>query len=211
MEVPAADKVGSDSIRAFVAIGLSDEVKADLERQVATLRQANVRGLRLVRPEAVHLTLKFLGEVSHPQVVQVSEAVKCVSADHEPFSLGLADVGMFPPRGPARVLWVGIGGNVEALAALQRDVEEALTAVGFAKEGRRFTPHLTLARINDNATFDDRKKAADVHRTAWSPSGHRMHADALNLMRSYLNADGATYERLARIPLGRRAVRGSAG
>lgn len=211
VEASATDRERRHSIRAFVAIELPDEVKADLERQVATLRQADVWGLRLARPEAVHLTLKFLAEISQSQVAQVAAAVKRVSANHEPFSLEMAGAGVFPPKGPARVLWVGLGGDVEGLAALQRDVEDALAAVGFAKEGRGFTPHLTLARMNDGAMPDDRGRAAAAHLSSWKPSGHRMRADAVSLMRSHLNADGATYERLAHIPLGRGVMRERAG
>jgi 2'-5' RNA ligase len=200
-----------DSVRAFVAIELSDEVKADLERQVAVLRQADVRGLRLVRPEGVHLTLKFLGAVSASQVAQVAEAVQRVAGDHAPFSLELADAGVFPPKGHTRVLWVGVGGDAQALAALQRAIEDALAGLGFPKENRGFTPHLTLARLNDGATSDDRRRAAELHLSSWKPGARTMRVEALSLMRSHLNANGATYERLARYPLERGVMRESAG
>jgi 2'-5' RNA ligase len=209
VEASATDRDKRDSIRAFVAIELSDEVKADLGRQVELLRQANLRGLRLVRPEGVHLTLKFLGETSQSQVAQVAEVVRRIAGSHGSFSLRLADAGVFPPKGHTRVFWVGLGGDVQELARLQRGVEQALAALGFAKEARAFTPHLTLARMNDGATPGDRRQAAELHLSSWKPGARPMRVEAVSLMRSHLNPNGATYERLAHCPLGSQVTRES--
>ena len=131
-------------MRAFIAIDLPESIRAALRRKQATFRSAS-SDARWTQLEGIHLTLKFLGEVSDPKLREVCDSLKKLGR-FEAFEIGLKGFGFFPDARRPRVFWVG----VEALASLSRlaeQVEEAMQSVGFAREERAFRPHLTLARF----------------------------------------------------------------
>ncbi len=131
-------------MRLFVAIELPADVRDGLSRLCA-----DVPGARWVEPEQMHLTLRFIGEVDGLVQREVAAALECVRA--QPFTLSLAGVGHFPPRGVPRVLWAGVERS-DALAALHERVERALVRAGVEPERRRFAPHVTLARLRGTPT-----------------------------------------------------------
>src|SRR2546421_211885 len=147
-------------LRAFIAIQLSDEVKrqigsvqAELKREVSgSGRGGKAVKIGWTQPEGIHLTLKFLGDIQETQVEALREILKRAAAPARPFTLEARGLGAFPnPRAP-RVIWLGLHGKSDDMAELQRlqaAVEDGAAALGFAKEARAFTPHLTLARIRD--------------------------------------------------------------
>ncbi len=192
----------TEQVRAFVAIELPPQVRDVLAGLVQELSRARLRGVRLVRPEGVHLTLKFLGDVQVAQVEAIASALARVARAHEPFLLELVGAGVFPERSAPRVLWVGIEGDMEPLRALQRDVEAALETLGFAREERGFKPHLTIGRIREGASPADRREAERALASAWTSPGVRMEVGSVSLMKSILRPDGAIYERLASVSLG---------
>jgi 2'-5' RNA ligase len=132
-------------MRAFIAIDFPEEIRAALRRKQASFRSASPEA-RWTRPEGIHLTLKFLGEISDRKVREVSESLKSLGR-FESFTVGLKGYGFFPDARRPRVFWAG----VEAPASLSRlaaQVEEAMQRIGFAREERPFRPHLTLARFS---------------------------------------------------------------
>lgn len=131
-------------IRLFVAIDLPETVRARL----ATLR-AGVPGARWVDAENFHLTLRFIGEVDNRTADDIDGALSTVRVPR--FDLWLRDVGVFGRGRGARALWVGVDAN-EILLRLQGKVENAICAAGLARETRKFTPHVTLARLRDVST-----------------------------------------------------------
>lgn len=191
-------------IRAFVAIELSDAAKRALTALIQSLRGRRIDGLRLVRPEGMHLTLKFLGDIDASRVPRITDALAAASARHAPFRLTLADPGFFPNADRARVLWIGVGGDLRPLRDLQRDVDETLATLGFAAEKRTFNPHLTIARMRDSAARADRRRAADALAAYPLPHGIVISANAVSLMQSDLRPGGAVYTRIAHAPLGRK-------
>lgn len=136
----------STKIRCFVCLEPSPEVCYSLEKWIAR-RRSEAPALRWVRPQALHLTLKFCGEISPETVAAIAARLREVVVDIHPFRLSLEGTGTFPPKGAARVLWGGIKGNLEALQVLYEEVEQAAAACGLTRETRPFSPHLTLARI----------------------------------------------------------------
>ena len=138
-------------VRAFVAIELPDRAKDALARVVGELRAAQLGGLRAVRPEGIHLTLKFLGDVPADRIDAIGAAAERAAGHHTPFALLLSGVGAFPSGRAPRVLWAGIAGDLDSLGALQASVDGCLADLGFARERRAFNPHLTLARLRDSA------------------------------------------------------------
>lgn len=187
-----------ESLRLFVAIDLPAEVRQALLRVQDDLRRAGADRLRWVRPEGVHLTLKFLGEVAAERVDAVEAALRSAI---EPFELRLrlATLGGFGGV-RLRVVWVGLEGDVEPLAALAEQIERALTPLGFPRERRPFAAHLTLARVPDATPRDERERLASLlRRTSPSPMPS-MVATEVSLMRSVLGQGGAVYTRLAAFP-----------
>lgn len=188
-------------MRAFVAIELSDAAKRALSALIQSLRERRIDGLRLVRPEGIHLTLKFLGNIEASRVPRIADALAAASARHAPFHLTLTAPGFFPSADRARVLWIGVGGDMEPLLDLQRDVDGTLAALGFAAEKRPYNPHLTIARMRERAARADRRRAADALAAYPLSRGIAVSANAVSLMQSELRPGGAVYARIAHAPL----------
>ena len=136
-------------MRCFIAIDVDQAVKADLaDVQTQIMEQVDLwKGeVKWVRPEAMHLTLKFLGEIKNPQSVTVCNITEAVCQRHRSFAVDVREVGFFGGRS-ARVVWVGVGRDSQALLDLQADLEGELDQAGWPPEGRRFSAHLTLGRV----------------------------------------------------------------
>ncbi len=187
----------ADTVRAFVAIELPEHVRRALAELTEVLGATGISTLRLVRPEGIHLTLKFLGNVPAGQVERIAAEVSRSAAPHSPFDLALAGVGVFPNRRAPRVLWAGVDGDLDALNGLQSDVEDSLETLGLPRDKREFNPHLTLARLGDGASREDRDRAAEVlFEAGFGPVTLR--ANSVSLIESVLRPQGAEYRRLAK-------------
>ena len=181
-------------MRTFVAVDLPENLKAELRIRQETLKRA-AQGGRWVRPEGIHLTLKFLGEISEEQSGQVTESLSQVPR-FEAFSVEVKGFGFFPNSRRPRVLWVGVEGG-EPLAALAAEVEKSLQAVGFPPEARPFKPHLTLARFRFPRPQPGlAKELSATH----SPSLGHLTVSQFSLIESRLNPQGAEYRKIADYP-----------
>jgi 2'-5' RNA ligase len=187
-------------MRLFVACELPPEVKEELGQLQGELRAQGAGRLRWVRPEVIHLTLKFLGGVSPAMAERVRDAL--AAAITEPFSLNLrlGRVGGFGGRTRLRVVWVGLEGDTEQLASLADRVESALAPLGFPREKRPFAAHLTLARVPDETGIEERSRLADLLDGFQRLPLPSMTLSAVSLMQSFLLPGGARYERLAAFP-----------
>ena len=185
-------------MRLFVALNLPVEERNRLYRAVTPLRRADLP-MRWMEPDALHLTLKFLGEVADARVPAIESLLARVAVRHVPFRLELSGVGAFPAVRDPRVVWMG-GNAAPELLALQRDVEREFVPLGFEPETRPFSPHLTIGRARRWAKAGDFR---DFARMAESVKYEAVVAiESLDLMRSTLSPAGARYERLAAPALG---------
>jgi 2'-5' RNA ligase len=186
-------------MRTFVAIELDDECRDRLSAAVERLRP-EAAGVRWVRRESMHLTLKFIGGLSESDVAAAAEALDAVGARCGPFEMDVEGVSGFPGRGVPRVLHVGVRETGGALVALQSCVEQALAdALGLPKERRSYVPHITLGRVRDRR----RCPAMDVMSAALADQAFgRVSVREFVLMRSDLRPDGAVYTVLHRSALG---------
>ncbi len=187
-------------LRLFVACELPPAVREALGDLQGSLRKAGASNLRWVRPEGIHLTLKFLGSVAPERVGGVQDALgKAVS---EPFrwQVRLSKVGGFGGPARLRVVWVGLEGDLEPMNEMARRVELALKPLGFPSEGRPFAPHLTLARVRDEASVEERRRLHQLLQAFPFPSSPAFTLDSVSLMRSFLEPGGARYVCLARFP-----------
>ena len=133
-------------MRTFIAFKLPEEVIASLGELQTALKRQGLK-LRWVRPDNIHLTLKFLGDISVEEMAVVKGIIGAVVQNQAVFSLAAKGLGVFPSVKKARVLWSGIHGDVKRLGELQSNLDRALAEMGFEPEKRVFRGHLTLGRV----------------------------------------------------------------
>ncbi len=187
-------------LRLFVAVDLPEDVREALDRLQSDLRQRELSGLRWVRPEGVHLTLKFLGETPAGNVPAIEGALATALSGTEPFRLALGAPGTFGGRRGPRVVWLDITGDVQRLRGLQAAVVGAMVGVGFAPEERQYSPHLTLARVPQPPRPGTAERVSQALE-AVEPPRAEFEVREIVLIRSRLQPGGAVYERLAGFPL----------
>jgi 2'-5' RNA ligase len=181
-------------MRAFIAIELPENIRAAVRRTQALFRSASPEA-RWTQPEGIHLTLKFLGEVSDRKVREVCDSLRKLGP-FEAFAIELKGFGFFPDARRPHVFW----GGVEAPASLSQlamQIEEALWAIGFAREERAFRPHLTLARFRV-------PKPQPVLQALLAQQGEQelgsFEVSEFFLFESKLSPHGAEYRKLERFP-----------
>ncbi|TET99179.1 MAG: RNA 2',3'-cyclic phosphodiesterase [Anaerolineales bacterium] len=190
-------------MRAFIAVNIPLEVKGNLQEEIGRLRTL-IRGgpVRWVRPEGIHLTLKFLGEISNSNLGEIGQVLEREVNRHPFFTLRVGGFGCFPNRRRPRVLWIGITEENGTLAQVQTAIEEKLVPLGFGKEGRPFHPHLTLGRVRRNISMSELPQLQDaVDEFVVGQIGH-FEVSELHLIRSILRSSGAEYSTLMEFPLG---------
>lgn len=196
--------------RSFVAIELPGLIRGALSGRQVALRQLLhaggdphdlQRAVKWVEPNSIHLTLKFLGEVRGDDLSAVKVALAASAEGQAELSLRLASVGCFPGWSRPRVIWVGIREDqAGSLQALQSDIDARLATLGFAREERDFSPHLTLARLRDTATNEQRQLIGQAAREVGVATPGAFEARELSLMRSQLLPSGPIYTRLGAWP-----------
>ncbi len=190
-------------MRTFIAADMSDEARDGLASFLSQLRAVELEKLRWVQPEAVHLTLKFLGEIEQERVGPVLSAVKesCVGAS--PFGLSTGGLGCFPNRRSPQVVWLGLEGDMEALSELQAKLDGELNSTaGLPLETRPFRPHLTLARVRRGASETDRRQIWEAVEASPPPEPIIWQVSRLSLVHSTLLPQGPQYRTLGSASLG---------
>jgi len=190
-------------IRSFIAIELSDEVKVALTDLQAKLKLAEHTFVKWVAPEGIHLTLKFLGNVASSKITDIVKAMEKSAKGISPLKLEFHNLGAFPNLRQPRVLWVGVGGEVDRLIELQQRIDQALIPLGFTPESRPFSPHLTLARLREGASSQQKQSLGELVQKTPFEAKYSMPVKTVNLMRSQLLPTGAVYTRLAEVKLGK--------
>lgn len=185
-------------LRLFIAVPLPPLLKEEIGKVLDRLRQG-AGGVRWVRAENVHITLKFLGNVPGERVREVAQAMRRAAEGHAPFEIEIRGAGGFPTDRSPRVLWIGIGDERGGLFELYRDLQKELSPLGFPPEEREFRPHLTLGRVK--ADKDKRRVSLLLEEIKGREFG-RMEVKELILYESRLKPSGAEYHDLERAALG---------
>lgn len=181
--------------RVFCAIELPLEIRERLIEHIKLLRESvpEVRA-SWERLEKLHLTLKFLGEIARDRIGMLSDAAGRAARRTRPFTLALADAGMFPPRGVPRILWIGINDLSGALGELQHHLEDEGESAGFAREARPFHPHVTIARVRSP---QGAPKLSELHQKLGFES-IKFPVQEIVVMKSDLGPGGSSYTELSR-------------
>jgi len=191
-----------EKIRTFIAIELDESVKDGLTKLQKRLEGQAPRGsVRWVRPEGIHLTLKFLGDVPADQIEEITQALQKGCEGFAPFSLSCGGLGCFPNLKRPRVVWTGIQEETGTLAQLQRAIEEHVAPLGYPTEKRKFSPHLTLGRVQKRVSSGDLRRLGELVGASETGTLGQMEVRSVNLMRSDLRPSGAVYTRLAEVEL----------
>ena len=184
-------------MRLFFAVPLSPVLRGEAVRAAETLRAGMPgKGVTWSRPETMHVTLAFLGDVNEAYLPEVEAAGRDAAA-MAPFELRLGSMGRFPERGPVRVLWVGFQTGAEELAELHGRLRRALAVRGMELEARSFSAHVTLGRVRTGM------------RVPWpavpqaGTSGSCQRVEDFHLMQSELAAAGARHRSRVAFPLTR--------
>jgi 2'-5' RNA ligase len=187
-------------VRLFTAIELGERARAQAAAVVSSLRrrvEKSAPGARLtwIPEERMHLTVRFIGEVD------ASRAERIIGALREPlplppFTIGFGSLGAFPPKGPPRVLWIGVEDGRDALVRVESALSDRLQAVGVPKEDRPYKPHLTMARVRESAGLRSGTLFEGL-----IPDLGRTRVDAITLFQSRLSPKGPAYVSLERTPL----------
>ena len=183
-------------IRAFIAVDLTDEIRTCLDQVITQLRKSleNIP-VRWVPAENIHLTLKFLGDVSVSNLDMLKEILQTEVGAHHPFDFSVGGLGSFPSTRQPRVLWVGVEAPPE-LSVIQRGIEGAMERLGYAREDKPFSPHLTIGRVSRNATAKDVHMISGVLETTRVGFLGATNVAQIHLYRSDLKPSGAIYSRV---------------
>jgi 2'-5' RNA ligase len=180
------------TIRTFIAIPLGDEVLRKAIRMIERLKQPS-DGIKWVPTDNLHLTLKFLGEVDNTEVPAVCNVVHDVCADRDPFELHFAGTDGFPSIDRPRVLYIKIEDTAGALTDIVSELEDQYADLGFKRESRDYTPHLTIGRTKGGS----RRAGEDVIKRLRSEDQTEigaMLADSVHVIASFLDKRGPTYQ-----------------
>jgi 2'-5' RNA ligase len=187
-----------DSIRAFIALPLDPALAAEIKKVQHDLNSPG-DAVRWIRPEQLHLTLRFLGNVAADRLDDLAAALRRACARAAPIRLALEGAGCFPSTKSPRVIWIGIQGDLGSLQALQERIAQETKPFGDHSDERPFQPHLTIGRVKGFG-MEARKVARAVQRANVSKLGALTVRHVL-LIRSKLSQDGARYSTLAEVPL----------
>ncbi len=186
-----------EAVRAFLALDCPAAIRAELARLGSELSSMGIP-MRRVAPEAMHLTLKFFGNLAPEDIRGVTEVMEEAAALYPPLSLSAKGLGAFPGFRNPRVVWVGLFGDTLLLEALAADLESRWPALGIAPEDRPFRGHFTVGRMKDRVSPEKMAKAMTRYGAFETPA---FTAEALTLYKSELLPGGPRYTVLAKAPL----------
>ena len=187
----------TETLRAFIAVDLSESVRSALGQVQEVLERQRFR-VKWVRPANIHLTLKFLGNIEGADVEKISGAMVQVAKDRKALSLVAKGIGVFPDIRRPRVIWAGLSGQVEMLQDMQRSLEGHLADLGFPKESRGFKAHLTLGRVKGK--IDSERLEAAMSKCAGFES-KPFDVNRIILFKSELRPSGAVYTPVQEVSL----------
>lgn len=185
-----------EKIRTFVAVEMPEEVRRQFGEVQAELQRAEAH-VKWVEPQNIHVTLKFLGDITEEDLGRLYEGVTKGVQGLAPFEIVLSQLGAFPNLRRPRVVWIGVERGKEKLIELQKRLEESISQHGFSKEDRKFSPHLTIGRVKLPRGTDDLVNAIKATPFESNSIGIR----EVVVMKSTLTPEGPIYTQLRRIGL----------
>ena len=190
-----------EQVRSFIAIELPGDLKIVIARLQGELKAGSRAPVKWVNPENTHLTLKFLGNIDRAVVDDIKNSLREAARGISVIQLGAEGLGVFPNNTRVQVVWVGLTGELDKLQKLQQRIDDELAPLGFSAEKRAFSPHLTIARLRDRATANDRQDMGMLIENTKFESSFDFLVKSVNLMKSQLTGEGPIYSLLGSVNL----------
>lgn len=184
--------MSQELIRCFIAIKLPLNIRHQIQTYIREISPLT-SGVKWVKTENLHLTLKFLGDIESGMVDKINNKLGSANQTGNPFDLRITQSGCFPGRQRPRVFWLGLDKfGLPEIIRLQRWIEDSLNEIGIDRDKRRFSPHLTIGRIKE--TEDYARLYSFLDKNPFD--GDRFKVDEIYLIRSILKPAGAEYKDL---------------
>ncbi len=188
-------------IRAFIAIELPPELKQELTVLETQLKKNSPPVIKWVDPASIHITLKFLGDISDTIIDKLLLGMAESAAGIPPFELATRQLGAFPAVDRPQVIWVGVSGEMDKLARLRDNIEKNTEALGFKRESQPFSPHLTLGRVRDSARLAEIQRVGKLINETTFTALHNINVKHINLLKSQLTSAGAIHTVIGTVKL----------
>ena len=188
-------------IRSFIALPIPDPVRDVLQGTIKTLDDGIGERIRWVRPEGIHLTLKFMGDIDVTVINKLLSLLPAVANGFTPFELAMGELGGLPNNRRPRVLWAGVKGNLSVLRDLHIAIDNLVGDVGLPREQREFSPHLTLGRVNRNLSESHIRQIGQLVDTTDLPDNPSWTNQTVDLMRTELDPAGSRHYLVESFPL----------
>jgi 2'-5' RNA ligase len=186
-------------MRCFIAIHLPSSIQLQISDYIRDLKKIS-SDVRWIKVENIHLTLKFLGEIDPTRVELIKQTLSPLSTEFSQFSINISGTGCFPNKKRPRVFWLGVEqGKENPLFNLHSWLDNKIAALGFEKENRRFSPHLTLGRVKGKDLVDFSDLFNYIEQVPFSPIDFQV--EEILFMRSFLKPTGAEYQVIESYPL----------
>jgi len=183
-------------MRTFIAIGVPKNIKNQIAVYEELIKKEKTK-ISWVKPDNIHITLKFLGEVEENKISEIYEALKKCVSNQKPFDIEVMGTGGFPNLNRPRVIWVGLKKGSDELKNLAKSIDNELEKLGFRKEKRGFSPHLTIGRVKSIYNIHEFVKMMN----SVEFKGDTFTADEILIMESDLKPTGAVYTKLCTVKL----------
>ncbi len=186
-----------EKIRTFIAIKLTPEILSNISKLQEELKKTSAQ-VKWVKPENIHLTLKFLGHITPEELEKVKIVTRETMEPFAPFEISVSGLGAFPKIKYPRVIWVGIDKGKEELKRIAFNIEENLAKIGFDREKRKFSPHLTLGRMK---SLNGRERLTEILTKNRVTNLGNMGVAKISIVKSELRPQGPVYTTLEEINL----------
>ena len=187
-------------LRAFIALEIPPKIQHAIHQAASKLRGETESLVRWVQPENVHLTLKFLGDISPASVDTLTQMLRAEAESCPPFDIHITGLASFPSPKRPRVIYIGIQAPA-GLEALHHGIESATRRLGYESKERDFSPHLTIGRVKQNISAVEGQKIRQALEATKIDSLGTARVDSVHLYKSDLKPTGAVYTRLFSAPL----------
>lgn len=187
-------------MRAFIAIELPQEIKNRLT-EIQNLLKKSGADVKWVKPENIHLTLKFLGEIDKEKLIKIVEIIEDTAGNNAPFQIRLFSLGAFPKIEFPRVIWIAIDKGDKETKRLAKELEEKIEKLGIPIEKRGFSSHITIGRVRSLLNKDRLAKVLKESENYFGGENIEFGARKITLFKSTLSSSGPVYEVLKEVNL----------